>query len=79
MNLRFKLIRKGVAYPYKGLLVNGKIRSFFLGRICEEREIPFSKEILDIYKRYGYIQVVSGIEVKYSKILLFIQSIFPAI
>ena len=72
--MRYKLTRTEEFYQYKGLLVNSKIRSFFLGRICEARNIPFSEETMNVYKKYGFIQEVKGIEVTYSKILLSAQS-----
>ena len=72
--MNYQLKKSGGYYQYKGLLVDRKIRSFFFGKICEERNIPFSEEKIFVYKNSGYIQEVKGIEVKGSKILCFFKT-----
>lgn len=53
---------KSIKGHYKGLIIDPQIRSYFLHKIQLQKSAPFTPEVIETYKRYGYLQQVPPIE-----------------
>lgn len=47
---------------YKGLIIEPRMQQYFLHKIQLQKSAPFSKEKLEMYEHYGYLQRIQPIE-----------------
>lgn len=57
------MLMKTMKANYKGLIIEPQIQQYFLHKIQLQKSAPFPKEKLETYKRYGYLQAITPIDI----------------
>lgn len=62
-----KLLKENHFSFYKGIIIEPKIRDFFIGRIWTRTNTPFPQEKIENYFEQNYFKIKQGISIKQSK------------
>lgn len=55
-------------YTYKGLIIEPKVRDFFVGRICSPHDTPFPQDKIEIYRKNGLFHTQQALQFQNNKL-----------